>query len=73
MSGCAWAPAQDTPAQDFPESAPPHSALTPTDRLAEDGTLPAEIMPDHLQLSARGYRLWAEAMEPSVEALLGER
>jgi lysophospholipase L1-like esterase len=30
-------------------------------------------MPDHLQLSARGYRLWAEAMEPSVKALLGER
>jgi lysophospholipase L1-like esterase len=40
--------------------------------LAEDGTLPKDIMPDFLHLSAKGYRLWAEAIEAKVKDLLGE-
>lgn len=40
--------------------------------LAEDGTLPKEIMPDFLHLSPKGYEIWAEAIEPSVKKLLGE-
>ena len=40
--------------------------------LAEDGSLPKEIMPDFLHLSAKGYEIWAEAMEPALKKLLGE-
>jgi beta-glucosidase len=36
----------------------------------EDGTISEEIMPDFLHLSAAGYRLWAEAMESTLVALL---
>jgi N-acetylglucosamine-6-sulfatase len=32
--------------------------------LEDDGTLPAEVMPDALHLSAEGYRRWAEALAP---------
>ncbi len=38
--------------------------------LAEDGLLPREIMPDALHLSARGYEIWADAIEPAVADLL---
>ena len=38
--------------------------------LAEDGTLPKEVMPDFLHPKAQGYRMWAEAMEPKLEELL---
>ncbi|MBW3596682.1 MAG: GDSL family lipase [Planctomycetes bacterium] len=40
--------------------------------LAEDGTLSKEIMPDLLHLSERGYRIWAESIEPKVSELMGE-
>jgi len=40
--------------------------------LADDGTLPREIMPDLLHPNAKGYELWAEAIEPTVAKLLGE-
>lgn len=35
-----------------------------------DGTLSAEVMPDWLHPSERGYRLWAEAMNPTLLRLL---
>ncbi len=35
-----------------------------------DGTLSPEVMPDWLHLSERGYRLWAEAMNPTLLRLL---
>jgi lysophospholipase L1-like esterase len=38
--------------------------------LAEDGSLPKEIMPDFLHLSKDGYQIWAEAIKPHVEAML---
>ena len=38
-----------------------------------DGTLSKEIMPDFAHLSPRGYGLWAEAIEPVVKDLLGEK
>lgn len=38
--------------------------------LDDEGQLPKEIMPDLLHPNVRGYELWAEAMEPSIEALL---
>jgi lysophospholipase L1-like esterase len=41
--------------------------------LDKDGNLPAEIMPDFLHLSPKGYEIWAEAIEPQVASLLGEK
>jgi beta-glucosidase len=40
--------------------------------LDKDGALPKEIMPDYLHPNAKGYAIWAEAMEPSVKKLMGE-
>ena len=39
--------------------------------LQADGTLPKEIMPDFLHLSAAGYGIWAEAIEPQLAEILG--
>lgn len=38
-----------------------------------DGTISKDIMPDFLHLSPKGYQIWAEAIEPKVVALLGEK
>jgi lysophospholipase L1-like esterase len=38
--------------------------------LEEDGSLTAEIMPDFLHLSQKGYDRWAEAIAPKVKELL---
>ena len=40
--------------------------------LKEDGNVNLELMPDGLHPNAAGYKVWAEAMEPSLEQLLGE-
>ena len=40
--------------------------------LEEDGTLPKSVMPDLLHPQEKGYRMWAEAMEPTIRKLLGE-
>ena len=32
----------------------------------------AEIMPDYLHLSTKGYRIWADAMEPTLWSMLDE-
>jgi len=40
--------------------------------LAADGTLPAELMPDFLHLSAKGYRVWADGIEAELKRMLGE-
>lgn len=38
--------------------------------LADDGTLPADVMPDALHLSEKGYDLWADAIEEPLKTLL---
>lgn len=38
--------------------------------LTEDGWLTADVMPDFLHLHPEQYRVWAEAMEPTITALL---
>lgn len=38
--------------------------------LTDDGALSKSVMPDLLHPNAAGYRLWAEAMEPTLSALL---
>ncbi len=40
--------------------------------LDDDGTLPKSIMPDLLHPNAKGYEIWAAAMEPTVKRLMGE-
>ncbi|MGI9242448.1 MAG: platelet-activating factor acetylhydrolase IB subunit, partial [Verrucomicrobiales bacterium] len=39
----------------------------------DDGTLPKDIMPDSLHLKPAGYEIWAEAIEPKVKELMGEK
>ena len=41
--------------------------------LDERGGLSREIMPDLLHLSRRGYRIWADAMEPTLWRMLEEK
>jgi lysophospholipase L1-like esterase len=41
--------------------------------LEEDGTLSATIMPDYLHLSQKGYEIWADAIEPKLAELLGDK
>ena len=41
--------------------------------LEADGTLTKEIMPDLLHPRQKGYTIWAEAMEPTVAKLMGEK
>lgn len=38
--------------------------------LEPDGTISSEIMPDYLHLSSKGYRIWADAIEPTLWSML---
>jgi lysophospholipase L1-like esterase len=38
--------------------------------LEKDGSLSKDIMPDYLHLSARGYRIWADAIEPRLARMV---
>jgi lysophospholipase L1-like esterase len=38
--------------------------------LDKDGTLTKEVMPDFLHLSGKGYEIWAESMNPTLNELL---
>jgi lysophospholipase L1-like esterase len=38
--------------------------------LAPDGTLPKDVMPDLLHPNAKGYQIWADAMEPTLAGML---
>jgi lysophospholipase L1-like esterase len=40
--------------------------------LAADGTLPEEVMPDQLHLSPKGYEIWATALQPLLQEMLGK-
>jgi beta-glucosidase len=39
--------------------------------LAADGSIPVEIMNDGVHPTERGYRIWADAIEPVVQRVLG--
>ena len=41
--------------------------------LDADGNLPRDIMPDLLHPNSKGYKIWAEAIEPTVKELMGEK
>lgn len=40
--------------------------------LNEDGVLEREIMPDLLHPKEKGYKIWAEAMKPTIKVLMNE-
>ena len=40
--------------------------------LEDNGGLPKPIMPDLLHPNEKGYEIWAKAMEPTVQKLMGE-
>lgn len=41
--------------------------------LTADGELTRDIMSDYLHPGAKGYQMWADAIEPTVAKLLGEK
>jgi beta-glucosidase len=41
--------------------------------LTKDGFLSVKIMPDYLHPNEAGYKIWAEAIEPKVAELMGEK
>lgn len=41
--------------------------------IQPDGKIPRSLMRDFLHPSPEGYRIWAEAMEPTLARLLGEK
>lgn len=40
--------------------------------LTPEGLITKDIMPDFLHPNEKGYRIWAEAIEPTVKGLMGE-
>lgn len=41
--------------------------------LEPDGSVSSDVMPDYLHLSAKGFKIWAQAMEPTLSRLMGDR
>lgn len=41
--------------------------------LTKDGFLSKKIMPDYLHPNEAGYKIWAEAIEPKVAELMGDK
>jgi len=41
--------------------------------LTADGFLSKKVMPDYLHPNEAGYKIWAEAIEPKVAELMGEK
>ena len=48
---------------DFSQYAPP----------VDRPSLSEDIMPDFLHLSEKGYEIWAQAIEPKVAELMGDK
>ena len=38
--------------------------------LQSNGQLKADLMPDNLHPSAKGYQVWADAMRPTLQSLM---
>ena len=41
--------------------------------LSADGTLSRKVFPDLVHLTPKSYQTWAEAIEPTVVKLMGEK
>ena len=55
------------------ESYSPPWALPKLFRMTNKGKLSRDIMPDLLHPNAKGYTIWAAAIEPTVAKLMGEK
>ena len=42
-------------------------------KFLRDGKLTKEVMPDFLHLTPDSYKTWADAIEPTVAKLMGEK
>ena len=42
------------------------------DKFLVDGKIPDDVMPDQLHPNAKGYEIWAKAMQPTLEAMLAK-
>src|SRR6185503_15260129 len=40
--------------------------------LNDDGTISPDVMPDYVHLTLKGYRTWADAIEPTLWSMLEE-
>ncbi len=43
------------------------------EKFMKDGQIPGEIMPDYLHLSEKGYQIWADAVTPTLTAMLAKK
>jgi len=41
-------------------------------KFMKDGQIPGDIMPDYLHLSEAGYQIWADAITPTLNEMLGK-
>ena len=41
-----------------------------SEKFLVDGKIPADVMPDQLHPNAKGYQIWAEAMQPLLKKML---
>jgi lysophospholipase L1-like esterase len=44
--------------------------LNINEKFLVDGKIPDDVMPDHLHPNAKGYEIWAEAMNPLLEEMM---
>jgi beta-glucosidase len=40
--------------------------------LDKEGNIPKDIMPDALHPNARGYEIWADAIDPVIKEMIGD-
>jgi beta-glucosidase len=40
--------------------------------LSDDGTLPKDVMPDSLHPNAKGYQIWADAIDPAIKEMMDD-
>jgi beta-glucosidase len=41
--------------------------------VTSDGRIPRDLMPDFLHLSPAGYQIWADSLEPTLQAILDNK
>ena len=41
-----------------------------TDKFLSGGKIPADVMPDQLHPNAKGYQIWADAMQPLLQEMM---
>jgi beta-glucosidase len=44
--------------------------LSINQKFLVDGKIPHDVMPDQLHPNAKGYQIWAEAMQPLLDEMM---